>query len=405
MTCRIAPAVLALVVLWPAGAAAQPADSALPPMPPAATHDPPVEFDLEGAPSIGPDDAPVTIVEFVDFQCPFCVRTQPLLRTLLEHNPETVRLVIMAFPVISHEHAFHAAEAASVAQSQGKFLAMHDALLEHSSELDPVKIRELAAGVGLDMEAYDAAITNRTHRDAIAAQGYRGRRAGVTGTPTLFVNGYRVGARRELPAMQELIDDLAAGRTPRQLPPPPPPMDALDTIRGRDPFRGNPQAPVTLVEFSDFHCPYCLQTQPLIRQLMALYPGQLKVVYKQFPLRRSRGDSLLAARASLAAHAQGKFWEMHDKLFAAGPDIDGAAVEQLAAGLGLDAEKFRADMASPDVLRVVQEDMAMGQRADVSATPTLFVNNSKVTRRDLRLIRAMIESELRERGLPLPPRR
>jgi protein-disulfide isomerase len=161
-------------------------------------------------------------------------------------------------------------------------------------------------------------------------------------------------------------------------------------------IRGPKNAPVTLIEFSDFQCPFCAQTTPLIEQVMAAYPKNLRFVYKQFPLEQIHPNALNAAKASVAARNQGKFWEMHDELFKISRDLTLENIRAKARAIGLDMKKFDADMNSPATEKAVQEDLALGRSVDVQGTPTLFVNGKRVMNRSLDNLKAMIDDELRK---------
>lgn len=165
----------------------------------------PQDIDTSGAPFLGNENAPVTLVLFSDFQCPYCSRVQPLLEQLLEQNPETVKIVFKHLPLPMHKEAKPAALAAIAAQNQGKFWQMHDALFSTSKALSKKNIETAAASIGLDMEQFKKdlaapATTQKLHKDIADAQ-----KSDVGGTPTLFINGHRV-KNRSLPAMQAIID-------------------------------------------------------------------------------------------------------------------------------------------------------------------------------------------------------
>ncbi|MBI2963950.1 MAG: thioredoxin domain-containing protein [Deltaproteobacteria bacterium] len=159
-------------------------------------------------------------------------------------------------------------------------------------------------------------------------------------------------------------------------------------------IRGPKDAPVTLVEFSDFQCPFCAQTTPLLEQVLAAYPKQVRFVYKQFPLEQIHQNALAAAKASIAARHQGKFWEMHDELFKISRELSPENIRAKARLIGLDLKKFDADLASPATEKEVRDDIALGRSADVQGTPTLFINGKRVTNRSLDGMKAMIDDAL-----------
>ncbi len=161
---------------------------------------------------------------------------------------------------------------------------------------------------------------------------------------------------------------------------------------GDSPVRGDPDAPVSIVEYSDFQCPYCAQVQPLLMQLLERYPQDVKLVFKQFPLVFHEA-ARPATIASLAAHEQGKFWEMHDVLFANFRTLSAQRIETYAIQAGLDMDRFREDLVDGKERyeAVADADYKLGESVSVRGTPTLFVNGVKVRNRSLEAISAMIE--------------
>ncbi len=142
------------------------------------------------------------------------------------------------------------------------------------------------------------------------------------------------------------------------------------------PILGPANAPLTLVEFSDFQCPYCIKAAAELPAVLKAYPTQVRLIFKQFPL-DTHSQAAVAAAAALAAQKQGKFWEMHDALFAQQARLNRAIILQLAAGLKLDMKRFEADMDSAETRKAVAQDLDDGVKAGVEATPTLFVNGQR----------------------------
>lgn len=162
----------------------------------------------------GAAGAPVTIVEFSDFECPFCRRAEATVRQVLDRYPQQVRLVYRHFPLAMHPEARPAAEAAACAGDQGKFWEFHDKLL--SGPLDAAARERYAGEIGLDVGKYKACVAQRQFKDAVAADEKAGEQAGVSGTPAFFVNGVPLSGARPLEAFVKVIDgELArAGVTP-----------------------------------------------------------------------------------------------------------------------------------------------------------------------------------------------
>jgi protein-disulfide isomerase len=142
------------------------------------------------------------------------------------------------------------------------------------------------------------------------------------------------------------------------------------------PVTGPQDAPITLVEFSDFQCPYCAAAVPQIESLLKAYPKQVKLIFKQYPL-ETHPQAALAATAALAAQKQGKFWQMHDAMFAHHDSLSRAAILGYAQQIGLDTKRLEADMASTEVRETIIRDMQDGDAAGVQGTPTLFINGQR----------------------------
>ena len=142
------------------------------------------------------------------------------------------------------------------------------------------------------------------------------------------------------------------------------------------PLRGSPMAPVTIYEFSDFQCPHCKVAAPYLKKVVEESNGKVKLVFKQYPL-KGHPKARDAARAAVAAQKQGKFWEMHDLLFEKQDELQRANFDAYAKKLGLDLEKFRADMAAPGTEKKVEADLAEGRAAGVDSTPSIFVNDRR----------------------------
>ena len=148
----------------------------------------------------------------------------------------------------------------------------------------------------------------------------------------------------------------------------------LDIATEGHPSQGNADAPVTLVEFSDFECPYCLAMFSTLKTLRREYPEKIRVVFRQFPLNDIHPYAQKAAEASLCAADQGKFWELHDSMFEDQGSLEVSDLESKAESLGLDVSRFRECVSDARYAKRVKEDKADGTAAGVMGTPALFVN-------------------------------
>lgn len=145
-------------------------------------------------------------------------------------------------------------------------------------------------------------------------------------------------------------------------------------INERDHLRGSPDAPVVLVEYGDFECPYCGAAYPVLKQLEKEMPDTLAVVFRQFPLVEVHPHAQLAAEAAEAAGAQGRFWRMHDVLFEHQDALAPADLMAYARALHLDLERFAGDLSGHVFLPKVADDLKGGLRSGVKGTPSFFIN-------------------------------
>ena len=168
--------------------------------------DDPVSIPVAGAPAIGPSNAPVTLIEFSDFQCPYCVKAVPQLHALLEAYPTQIKLIFKEYPLEIHSQAAFAALAAEAANKQGKFWPMHDALFAHRQDLSRSSVLAIAKGLGLDMKRFEADLDSPQTKQTVVRDIQDGDRAGVEGTPTLFINGQRYNGAIALDALRPVLD-------------------------------------------------------------------------------------------------------------------------------------------------------------------------------------------------------
>jgi protein-disulfide isomerase len=178
--------------------------------------DDPITIPIDGAPSIGPAQAPVTLIEFSDFQCPYCSQATPRIEDLLKLYPSSVRLVFKQFPLDFHPHAEMAAEASVAAQKQGKFWQMHDALFANHENLTRDNILFLAQQNGLDLKRFTADMESPAVHEIMARDIHDGDQAGVEGTPTIFINGRKFNGPIDVSVLQPLVDDQLKKLTPAQ---------------------------------------------------------------------------------------------------------------------------------------------------------------------------------------------
>lgn len=368
--------------------------------PRAGKPDPSVHYavPVDGRPSTGPDDALVTIIEFADYECPYCRRVETTLADVKQRYGNDVRIVFRQQPLPMHANAKPAAMAALAADRQGKFLAMH-ALLYTAAETKQLgNYDDLAKQLGLDLQRFQADMTDAALAAKLADDQKIAMQFGATGTPSFFINGRYLSGAQPLAAFEALIDEeLATAKAfakkrkvdrsklyetmsrdwETKVEPPPIAEHKRQTISvSQLPRAGKAKKPaITIVGCMDFDCPYCARGASLIEKVLSTAPYDAQVAYHfaHFPLAMHK-DAEPAHRAAIAAGEQGKFWEMHDLLFADRTLRDEAELLALATGLGLDLDKFRADLASKATTTKLADDKAMCTKLGVTGTPTFFVN-------------------------------
>lgn len=180
------------------------------------------------------------------------------------------------------------------------------------------------------------------------------------------------------------------------------PKQTYTIADGDSPARGPAEAPITIVEFSDYQCPYCARAEPLVAEAVAAYPDQVRVVFKHYPLVSIHPQAMPAALAATAAGKQGKFWEMHEKLFANQRALAPEQIREYARQLNLDLARFDADLASDEVKTAVRRDIALAQRLGVRGTPTIFVNGRLLQNRTLDGFRALVDPVLKAQKAGTP---
>lgn len=177
-------------------------------------------------------------------------------------------------------------------------------------------------------------------------------------------------------ARRAFVADLTAAAAVRVLLEPP----RFDiAVEARDPALGPPSAPVTIVEFSDFQCPYCAQVAPTLKRVQMAYGDRVRVVWKDLPIEQIHPWAFMAAEAAHCAGAQDQFWSYHDAVFARQPTLDAETFGALAAGAGLDVPLFHRCLQTQASAQGVRASVDLARRLGVNATPTIFVNGRMVS--------------------------
>jgi protein-disulfide isomerase len=175
----------------------------------------------------------------------------------------------------------------------------------------------------------------------------------------------------------------------------PPPVFRAEVSVAGEPFRGSEKAPVTIVKFEDFQCPFCKQVQPTFDELLSRYNGKVRLVHKDLPLDSIHPQARQAAEAARCAYEQGKFWEYHDKLYANSPKASADDLKSYAKEVGLNVDSFDRCFASGKYKAVVQQDLNEGAQLGLTGTPTFFINGREISgNQPLEAFEAIIDEEL-----------
>ena len=318
-------------------------------------------------------------------------------------------------PLSFHDRAMPAAKAVMAAEKQGKYWEYYEKLFENNKDLQDADLERYAQELGLNVEQWkkdkeDPAIAASIDKQARMAQAM-----GASGTPAFFVNGEFVSGAKDTKEFKVLIDTHLAKAdklVSRGVP-----VEKVHALLTKKAIEGKymdyvilgkeapkPQAEgggekgtlakkaveipisdsprigtgdkVVIVEFSDFQCPYCSQVGGPLEEVVAHYGADASVVFKHFPLDFHK-KAPLAAEASMAAHAQGKFWEFNRLAFANQQKLDRADLEGYAQQIGLDMGKFKEALDSGTYKARVVQDQELGKKIGVGGTPSIYINGRK----------------------------
>jgi protein-disulfide isomerase len=354
---------------------------------------------IGSSPVRGGKDAPVTIIELGDYQCPFCRRVEDTLGQLRGKYGDKVRFVWKDAPLPFHDRAEPAAELALEARAEkgdAGFWAAHDALFAAKGLAD-ADLEGIAHDLSLDVVKVKQAIAKQTHDKAIDADGEVADGFGASGTPHFFINGRRLVGSQPVEKFAAVIDEelaKAAALAAKGVPAAgmydaltkdgvgmaAPEKKASPALPKGAPSRGDAKAKVVVQEFADFECPFCKMAQESMDKLLAAYPGRVRVVWRNMPLTSIHPDAQLAAEASLEALAQkgtAGFWKMHTLLFA-NQRVDGGlqreALDGYAKQLGLDMKKWAAALDGHTHKDEVDVDVHAADAAGLQGAPAFFIN-------------------------------
>ena len=359
----------------------------------------------------GKRDAPVTIVTFSDFQCPFCSRVEPTLDQVKStYGPDKVRIIWKNQPLSFHEKAKPAAEAAQTVfmlKGSDAFWKFHDTAFKNQQALSPESYEKWAVAAGVDANQFKQALASKKASKKVEEDQQLANKVGANGTPAFRINGVELSGAQPFDKFKEVIDKelqkanakIAAG-TPKDriyvemskenFKNAPQKHEEDDDEKedttvwkvpvGTSPVQGKADAAVTIAVFSDFQCPYCKRMEPTLAKVRETYGDKVRIVWKHEPLPfhpRAEPAAQLAMEARAQKGDKG-FWEAHDKLFESQPKLDDADLEKVAADMGLNVDKVKAAIKEHKYKKEIDADMDLADDVQASGTPHFFINGRRL---------------------------
>ena len=371
----------------------------------------------------GPANAKVTIVEFSDFECPFCNRSEPTVKGLLQKYGKDVALVWMNQPLPFHANAMGAAmafQAAAARPGEGLGAARQDVRqLQDARRPDS---RSTPSEVGLNVAKFKKDWDDPKIKDEVEQDKKAGTRSAPTARRRSSSTAARLSGAQPADAFEKVIDEeikkadellkkgtplkdvykklIEEARPPRRRP-----RRRARGARRQAEHQARRRAGQRAEQrqgdgrpFSDFQCPFCSRAVPDVKEIEDDYKGKVKIAFKQLPL-PFHDKAHLAAEAALAANEQGKFWPYHDKLFANQQALDRPSLEKYAEELGLNMGKFKAALDSGKFKDKVDSDAKEGAAVGATGTPTFFINGTKVVgAQPFPAFQTVIDQELKGKG-------
>ena len=341
--------------------------------------------------------AKVAVIMFGDLQCPYCAQARTVLPELRKEFGDDVVVAWRHFPIPGHDLAPAAARAAIAAQKQGKFWEFQERVLMRQEGLTEERLRDVARDLSLDLVKFDTDRASEETSALLEVDRILGSSMKVDGTPTFMVNGRKlVGALPYETVREAVISQRSVVES--RIGPGRPVIQARGEVSEESlkaesavgdeqvprqrvmldgaPVRGPADALVTVVVFADFQCPFCATMAPLLDKLIAEWPSDVRVAFRNLPLaiHEHAHDAAVAARFAFEVGGAAKFWAVHDKLFAAQDKLGREDLLATVKGLGLDATELATAFRTGRFGDTVDADAALSAKLRVATTPTLAIN-------------------------------
>jgi protein-disulfide isomerase len=361
-------------------------------------------------PAWGKADAPVTIVEISDFECPFCSRVNPTMaRIKKEYGEDKVRIVWKHNPLPFHKSARPAHEAGATVQALGgDFWKFHDLAFANQKELTPENLEKWAVASGVDQQKFKAAFDAKKYAGKVDKDLAMAKQIGARGTPHFRINGKALSGAQPFEKFKELIDEqLTAGDAlaktgvsrakvsleltkknftapEAEKPPAPQPEDTAVwkvPVMDNDPVKGPADALVTIIEFSDFQCPFCSRVNPTIKQVLDEYKNDVRIVWKDnaLPFHNRAKPAASLARFAYEKNGDKGFWAAHDALFEGQKNLEDAGLEEISKKLGLSWDQVNAAIKANKYDAKIEESMDLAMEFEARGTPHFFVNGRRLS--------------------------
>jgi protein-disulfide isomerase len=367
-------------------------------------------------PQWGKPTAPVTIVEISDFQCPFCSRVGPTIKSIKEkYGPDKVRVVWKHNPLPFHKQARPAHEAAATVMGLAgseAFWKFHDSAFANQQALTEENFEKWAGEAGVDKAKFKAAYSAKKFAAKVDEDLASSKKVGATGTPAFRINGVTLSGAQPLEKFTEVIDAqlaeakklIASGTKPadvyvtltnkNQAAAPaaankPKGEDAEEEdksvwrvlVQDDDPVRGPKDALVTMIVFSEFQCPFCKRVEDTLKQVTEAYPNDLRMVWKDNPLPfhpRAKPAATLA-RHVYKTKGEKAFWEAHDALFASQPKLEDDDLKGIAEKLGVKWDDVKAAIDSNKYAEKIDATVELANDVQARGTPHFFINGVRLS--------------------------
>lgn len=358
----------------------------------------------------GQPDAPVTLVTFMDLQCPFCARVTSTLEQLKQrYGAGKIRIVFLHNPLPFHERAYPAAlAAAAVRELSGSeaFFKFVDLALSNQADLTDENFVTWAVAAGVDARAFRDAVASQKLTVKVDSDIRLARQVGADGTPAFRINGVALAGAQSLDKFERIIDEQIAeavrlglsGTRPqdayvvltnRNIEQAPKANDAVDAaeapeqetvwkipVASDDPSRGPSRAPVTIVEFCDFECPYCRRVQQTLTQLRRTYQNDVRIVWKDYPLpfHEQAMPAAVLARLVLARRGHAAFFSIHDRMYEDDSELTREKLTALAREYRIAWSDVDAALKDGNARARVDANSDLAAEFHVKSTPYFFVN-------------------------------